>query len=90
MNSLKSLELIIKTTNLDLDNKLGGYHNEVELIKKDLEALETIKKHIRHFKRPVNSPTEKISFVLFKNISKDYEEFLAWVHSVEKEMGWKL
>lgn len=43
MNGLEALEIIRKTTDLDIDNQLGGYRDELEIIQNDLEVLTLLK-----------------------------------------------
>lgn len=58
----------------------------------DLTALEIIKKHIRHFKKPVDINDERISIYLLKNSAyeKDFDFLKQWIKKVEKERGWRL
>ena len=56
----------------------------------DIQALNIIKKHIRHFKNPVDK-SECISIYIYKNTaSEDFNFLLNWIKKVEKERRWKL
>ncbi len=59
------------------------------ITEEDLQALNIIKRHVRHFKKPVDT-LERISFCVYKTNTEEFEFLLSWIKAVEKERGWKL
>ena len=63
--------------------------NENLITEEDLQALKIIKRHVRHFKKPVDT-IERISFSVYRTDTEEFEFLLSWIKAVEKERGWKL